>query len=177
MCHTFGDHSGCSSIWCGALKLEDPSKYIFKDKGKHLTIKPFQTEEWFAKLSNCGSSQTNECVNGMLGTKALKIRHYVGSESFNFRVACGVSQYNDGHQYLSQITKKLGLGESELTKEYVETELRRQIKQQERRKKLGVKRRKELKKMKARKKKRLEGKEGSKYQTEIGLTEEGKEVT
>ena len=101
----------------------------------------------------------------------------MGSESLNFRVACGVSQYNDGHQYLSQTTKKLGLEESELTKEYVETELRRQIKQQERRKKLGVKRRKELKKMKARKKKRLEGKEGSKYQTEIGVTEEGKEVT
>ena len=38
-------------------------------------------------------------------------------------------------------------------------------------------RRKELKKMKARKKDRQEGKEGSTYESGIGVTEEGKAVT
>ena len=96
VCDAFGNHSGFSSIWCGALKFEDSSKYVFKDLpgGKPLTdpnlraaiesaIKPFQTKECFEKLSNCGSSQANECVHGMVGTKAPKIRQYGGSESFN----------------------------------------------------------------------------------------------
>ena len=50
-------------------------------------MKPFLTEEAAKKLAPCGSSQRNECVNGLIGTKAPKIRLYGGSESSDFRTA------------------------------------------------------------------------------------------
>ena len=189
VCHAFGEHGECDATWCGALK--DPSNYQYKDLpgGKQLSddnlraaienaIKPFQTDEWCEKLANCGSSQANECVNGVVATKAPKIRHYGSSESLNFRVASGVCQFNEGHEYLIQTTKHLGLEESKLTTVYVETETRKRKKEQERKKKRSVKRRrKELKKAKARKKERMAGKEGTTYKSGIGVTEEGKAVT
>ena len=118
VCHAFGDHGHCDSKWCAALK--DPTNYKFKDspRGKQLSgenlraaidaIKPFETEEWCKKLANWGSNQANECVNSIVATKAPKIRHYGGSESLNFRVASGVSQFNEGHNYLNQTANKLG---------------------------------------------------------------------
>ena len=118
VCHAFGDHCKCDVSWCGALK--DPSNYKFKDLpgGKLLSdenlraaiesaVKPFQTDEWCEKLVNCCSSQTNECINGIVGTKAPKIRHYGSSESLNFYVASGVCQFNEGYGYLTQTTKAL----------------------------------------------------------------------
>ena len=48
---------------------------------------------------------------------------------------------------------------------------------QERRKTFGVKRKNELKKTKSRKKERLEGEEGSTFESRIGETEEAKPVT
>jgi len=118
--HASGEHGKCDATWCGALK--DPSNYQYKDLpgGKQLShdnlraaienaIKPFQTDEWCEKLANCGLSQANECVNGIVATKAPKTRHYGRSESLNFRVASGVCQYfNEGHEYLTQTTKHLG---------------------------------------------------------------------
>ena len=189
VCHAFGDHCKCDVSWCGALK--DPSNYKFKDLpgGKPLSgenlraaienaVKPFQTDEWCEKLANCGSSQANECVNGIVGTKAPKIRHYGSSESLNFRVASGVCQFNEGYGYLTQTTKALGLEESKVTSVFVSRQSKKRKREQERKKEPGVKRRrKELKKMKIRKKERLEGNEGSTYGTGIGVTEEGKTVT
>ena len=185
VCHAFGDHCKCDVSWCGALK--DPSNYKVKDLpgGKPLSdenlraaiesaVKPFQTDEWCEKLANCGSSQANECVNGIVGTKAPKIRHYGSSESLNFRVASGVCQFNEGYGYLTQTTKALGLEESKVTSVFVSRQSKKRKREQERKKEPGVKRRrKELKKMKIRKKERLEGNEGSTYGTGIGVTEEG----
>ena len=104
----------------------------------------------------------NECVNGIVGTKAPKIRHYGSSESLNFRVASGVYQFNEGYGYLTQTTKALGLEESKVTSVFVLRQSKKRKREQERKKEPGVKRRrKELKKMKIRKKERLEGNEGS----------------
>ena len=129
VCHTFGKHDKCDPSWCGAHR--DPANYKFKDlpRGKPLAdenlraavesaMKPFQTKEWSEKLAICGSSRANEWVNSIVATKASKIiRHYGttrvgGSESLNFRVASGVCQFNEGHDYLAQTTKLLGLEES-----------------------------------------------------------------
>ena len=82
-------------------------------------IKPFRTDEWCEKLANCGLSQANECVNGIVGTKAPKTRHYRSSESLNFRVASGECQLNEGYGYLTQTTKDLGLEESKVTSVFV----------------------------------------------------------
>lgn len=133
MCHAFGDHCKCDVSWCGALK--DPSNYKVKDLpgGKPLSdenlqaaiesaVKPFQTDEWCEKLVNCGSIQANECVNGIVGTKASKIRHHGSSENLNFRVASGVCQFNEGYGYLTQTTKALGLEESKVTSVFVKKE-------------------------------------------------------
>ena len=43
-------------------------------------MKPFLTAEAAKKLAPCGSSQRNECVDSLIGTKAPNVRHYTGSE-------------------------------------------------------------------------------------------------
>ena len=131
-------------------------------------VKPFQTDEWCEKLANCGSSQPNECVNEIVGTKASKMRHYRSSESLNLRVAPGLCQFNEGYGYLTQTTKALGLEESKVTSVFGSRQSKKRKREQERKKKPGVKRRR---------KKRLEGNEGSTNGIGIGVTEEGKTVT
>ena len=58
-------------------------------------MKPFLTEEAAKKLAPCGSSQRNECVNSLIGTKAPKIRHYSGSESSDFPTAAAIDLFTD----------------------------------------------------------------------------------
>ena len=55
------------------------------------------------KLAPLGSSQANEALNNTIGSKAPKVRHYGGSESNDYRVACAVSQKNVGHSYVTQV--------------------------------------------------------------------------
>jgi len=55
------------------------------------------------KLAPLGSSQANEALNNVIGSKTPKIRHYGSSESNDFRVACAVSQKNIGHSYVSEV--------------------------------------------------------------------------
>ena len=55
------------------------------------------------KLAPLGSSQANEAMNNTIGSKAPKIRHYGGSESNDYRVACAVSQKNLGRNYVSEV--------------------------------------------------------------------------
>ena len=43
-----------------------------------------------AKLSPASNSQRNEALNSVIGSKNPKIRYYGGSESNDFRVACGI---------------------------------------------------------------------------------------
>lgn len=45
------------------------------------------------------SSQKNESVNSVIGTKAMKVRYYGGSESNDFRIAAGIAQVNEGILY------------------------------------------------------------------------------
>ena len=93
--HAFGDHNKCSASWCGYKK--DPKGYKHGDlpggkdlKGEDLravledALRPFMSEESAKKLAPGGSSQRNECVNSVVGSKAPKIRHYGGSESSDF---------------------------------------------------------------------------------------------
>ena len=58
-------------------------------------MKPFLTEEAAKKLAPRVSSQRNECVNSLIGTKAPKIRHYGGSESSDFRTAAAIDLFTD----------------------------------------------------------------------------------
>lgn len=187
--HAFGSHEKCNSSWCGALK--NPSTFRYKDLpgGKPLSgenlrpaiescLEPFKSDEWIEKLANCGSSQINECVNGVIATKAPKTRHYGGSHSLNFRVASGICQYNEGLEYLTETTEKIGMERCSVTEKYVQKESRKRKREQARQRKWPVKRRrKELKKEKVRRKGRLEQKEGCTYESGVAVTDNGKVMT
>jgi hypothetical protein len=62
----------------------------------------YTTDIVLKKLAPCLNSQRNESRNGTIGSKNPKIRYYGDSESSDFRVACGVAQRNEGHQYISK---------------------------------------------------------------------------
>ena len=136
VCHAFGDHAGYSSTWCGALK--DPATYHYKDlpggkplSGENLraaiesSLKPFDSNDWIEKLANCGSTQRNESVNGVVATKAPKTRHYGGSQSWNFWVASGICQFNKGLEYLTKATDELGMEACGITTQHVQRESRK----------------------------------------------------
>ena len=48
-------------------------------------------------------------MNGTIGSKNLKIRHYGGSESSDFRTACGVAQHNEGHSFVCETLTETGI--------------------------------------------------------------------
>ncbi|XP_048576860.1 uncharacterized protein LOC116604230 [Nematostella vectensis] len=104
--HSCGDHALCNASWCGYHK--DPAAYKHTDlsngenlKGEALRgclddiIRKFSTHEMVKKVAPLSSSQMNEAVNAIIGTKSLKIRYYGGSESNDVRVAAGVAQANE----------------------------------------------------------------------------------
>ena len=58
------------------------------------------TDTVISKLAPCANSQRNESLNSVIGTKNPKTRYYSGSESSDFRVACGIAQVNVGYGYI-----------------------------------------------------------------------------
>ena len=83
-------------------------------------MKPFLCEEAVKKLGHVGSTQRNKSLNGVIGFKNPKLRHYGGSESADFRTASGVAQFNDGHGYITDVCNELNLAPSKVSSEYVE---------------------------------------------------------
>jgi len=59
------------------------------------------------KLAPMTNSQRNEALNSVIGSKNPKIRFYGGSESNDFRVACGVAQTNLRYSYEAEPLKHL----------------------------------------------------------------------
>ena len=80
-------------------------------------MKPLLTEETAKKLAPCESSQRNEYVNSLIGTKAPKVRHYGGSESSDFRTAAAISQFNEGYGYgcVNQAAQLMGVAGNPVT--------------------------------------------------------------
>lgn len=83
-------------------------------------IKPLLREEAISKLVHVGSTQGNESLNGVIGSKNPKIRHYGGSESADFGTAAGVAQFNDGHAYITEVCEVLDVAPSSVSNQYVE---------------------------------------------------------
>ena len=83
-------------------KLEKALTTIFEEYSTDVVIK---------KLAPASNSQRNEALNSVVSSKAPKSRYYGGSESNNFRVACGVGQTNEGskYMYVPQVIKEIGL--------------------------------------------------------------------
>ena len=114
------EHSNCDPTWCRFH--QDPLGYTHHElpygkdlHGKALKealesiMNEYTTDIVLTKLAPCLNSQRNESLNGTIGSKNPKIRYYGGSESSDFRIACGVAQRNEGHQYISKTLESLGI--------------------------------------------------------------------
>ena len=71
------------------------------------TLEPYASDEVVKKIAPCGSTQRNECLNGLIASKNLKIRCYGASESSDYRTAAAICQFNDGVSYIETVCKKL----------------------------------------------------------------------
>ncbi|XP_031570272.1 uncharacterized protein LOC116304652 [Actinia tenebrosa] len=117
--HAFGKHHLCSELWCRAQN-DDNYKHSDLPYGKDLYGEEIKTalarifDEYctdlvIQKLSPAANSQRNESLNSVIGSKNPKIRYYGGSESSDFRIACGISQANLGYQYISHTLQSLNI--------------------------------------------------------------------
>ena len=92
----------------GVVFKEDPKSYKHTDLpgGNDLvgnglrafleeTLKPYMTDKAVDKVSSLGSTQRNESLNGVIGSKNPKTRFYGASESSDFRTAVAVAQFNE----------------------------------------------------------------------------------
>ena len=123
-----------------------------------------------SKLAPCLDSQRNESLNGSIGSKYLKVRHYGGSESSDFRTACGVAQHNEGHNFVCETLIETGINPGSHCRSY----------QQRQDEKVSAdKKRKSTKKFKIRRRQlrlnrfqstvRNENRDGVSYKHNIGL--------
>ena len=55
------------------------------------------------------NSQRNETLNSVVGSKNPKIRFYGGSDSNDFRIACGIAQTNLRYGYVSRTLEALSI--------------------------------------------------------------------
>ena len=69
----------------------------------------YSTDVVVKKLAPAANSQRNESLNNSVGSKNPKIRFYGGSESNSFRVACAISQKNEGQNYVCQTLEKINI--------------------------------------------------------------------
>ena len=69
----------------------------------------YSTDTVAKKLAPMANSQRNEALNSVVGSKNPKIRFYGGSESNDFRVACGVAQTNLRYGYVNKTLDLLNI--------------------------------------------------------------------
>ncbi|XP_067024009.1 uncharacterized protein [Acropora muricata] len=179
--HAFGNHEKCSLKWCRFK--QDPVGYIHNElpHGKDLHGTSLQqalqnlfdehaTETVTTKLAPCMDSQRNESLNGIIGSKNLKIRHYGGSESSDFRTACGVAQHNEGHKFVNKTLLKAGITPGTFCLNHQHREDLKSIKDKIRKKSVAYKRRRRQLHLKTIKTTTShERREGPSYAPNIGL--------
>ena len=129
--HMYGEHDTCGN-WCRYNK-EENYRHSGLPRGNDLTDKDLRKEleeliEVYAnssqKLLTTGDSQANEALNSVAWSKAPKIRNYTGSESFDYRMASAVCQFNDGPEYVSEVIENAGLTPQKETQQYYKKEAR-----------------------------------------------------
>ena len=72
-------------------------------------LEEYSTDTVVNKLAPCANSQRNESLNSSIGSKNPKTRFYGGSESNDFRVACGVAQTNISYNYVRKALEVLNI--------------------------------------------------------------------
>ncbi|XP_053390404.1 uncharacterized protein LOC128553298 [Mercenaria mercenaria] len=131
--HMYGNHTRCGS-WCKTGENHN-RKHSNLPYGCDLTdnelrihlenlLSPFISN--CQKLMTSGSTQANESLNNIAWSKAPKSRNYNASESFDYRCAAAVLQYNEGVEYINRVIEKSNLTPQRATKSYtVEKDKRR----------------------------------------------------
>ena len=71
------------------------------------TLKRYACDNIAQKIVPLRSTQRNECLNGIITSKNLKIRFYAGNENSDYRTAAAIAQFNESYFYLSMVTDKL----------------------------------------------------------------------
>ena len=118
--HAFGKHENCDQSWC-QFKM-DPTSYRHSElsfgkdlhgdsleEGLTAVFDNYSTDVVVKKLAPATNIQRNEAFNNNVGSKNAKIRFYSGSESSGFRVAFGVSQTNEGREYICQTLREVNI--------------------------------------------------------------------
>ena len=102
--------------WCGFTK--DPENYKhhnlpygkeLSDESLHKVLSDMFSSLDANKLAFLSSTQANESFNNTVASKAPKAMHYSDSSSLQFRLCAGVSQNNEGYNYIVGVHKNAGL--------------------------------------------------------------------
>ena len=179
--HAFGNHENCSDTWCQFNK--DPITYRHNelpfgkdlhgdDLEKALTkvFEDYSTDIVVKKLAPATNSQRNEAFNNVVGSKNPKIRFYGGSESNDFRVACGVSQTNEGHSYICKTLKEVNIEPGYHCTTYNEAVDAKSSKEKIRKSSIPFKKRRtQLHRDKFSSNVKSEAREGTTYERNVGL--------
>ena len=179
--HAFGRHENCNEAWCQFKK--DPLTYRHgelpfgkdlhgDDLEKALTkvFEDYSTDIVVKKLAPATSSQRNESFNNVVGSRNIKIRFYGGSESNDFRVACGVSQTNEGHSFVCKTLKEVNIEPDSHCTTYNEAADVKSLQEKIRKSTISFKKkRSQLHRSKLSSNARSEAKEGTTYETNVGL--------
>ena len=122
------------------------------------------------KLAPATNSQRNEALNSVVGSKNPKTIYYGSSESNDFRVACGVSQCNDGYIYVPEALENIGVEAGPHCTKHCKEMDKKSQKDKMRKSSLQYKRKRaNQNRNKLARNARNEGKEGPTYMTGIGL--------
>ena len=139
------------------------------EKALSLVFNEYSTDVVAKKLAPAANSQRNESLNNSVGSKNPKIRFYGGSESNSFRIACGISQKNEGQNYMCQTLEEINIVPGVHCKKYCEKTDQKSLKDKIRKSSICYKkRRSQLKGKTLSSNAKKEEKEGTTYQTGIG---------
>ena len=113
--HMFGNHTYCQE-WCNFINNLENYKHRNLPYGKDLTdeslhkalSEPFSNLD-ANKLAYLSSTQANKSFNNTVVSKAPKARHYSDSSSLQFWLSAGVSQKNEGYNYIVDVHTNAGL--------------------------------------------------------------------
>ena len=116
------------------------------------------------------NSQRNETLNSVVGSKNPKIRFYGGSDSNDFRIACGMAQTNLRYSYVRRILEALSIEPGNFCLKYGQKMTNQVNKDKIRKSFLDFKRgRANSHRQNCSQTARKEAREGKTYETGIGL--------
>ena len=179
--HAFGEHTYCDVSWCGYKQNPETYKHTDLPNGKDLfgdslkkalmdILEEYSTDTVVNKLAPCAYSQRNESLNSSIGSKNPKTRFYGGSESNDFRVACGVAQTNIGYNYIGKTLEVLNIEPGSYYYKHAKAMDKKVIYDKQRKEKREFKRRRnQLSRQKNSQTLRREASEGITYESSIGL--------